>query len=115
MIGNDYFTEVWVKCYWVNAEQEIQDFMFRLTPNQPVWFRASDGAGTGYYDDIQAPSPCLRSLTGYGVVGELKCWAVDAVGENRISFNHCMATPSFLIPCMPLPSSITHGPLPPAG
>ncbi len=55
MIGNDYFTEQWIKCYWVNREQEIQDFMFRITPNQPIWFRASDGAGTGYYDNINYP------------------------------------------------------------
>jgi len=88
MIGNDYFTEVWLKCYWVNAAQEIEDFMFRLTPNQPVWFRASDGAGTGYYDDIQSPVTVPPFFAGFGVVGELKCWAVDAVGKNQISFNH---------------------------
>jgi hypothetical protein len=88
MIGNDYFTEVWVKCYWVNAFQEIQDFMFRLTPNQPVWFRASDGAGTGVYDFVTSPITVPGFFAGAGVVGELKCWAVDAVGQNQISFNH---------------------------
>jgi len=88
MIGNDYFTEVWVKCYWVNSDQEFQDFMFRITPNQPVWFRASDGAGTGFYDDVQSPVTVPGFFEGEGVVGELKCWAVDAVGEKELSFNH---------------------------
>ncbi len=77
-IGNDYYGEVWVKCYWVDAEQEIQDFMFRLTPNQPVWFRASDGQGDG----IMTVPPFM------GDVGELKCWAVDAAGDTQIAFNH---------------------------
>jgi hypothetical protein len=87
-ISNDYYQDVWVKCYWVNAAQEIQDFMFRLTPNQPVWFRASDGTGTGYYDHVQSPIIVPPFFEGEGVVGELKCWAVDAQGVNQISFNH---------------------------
>jgi hypothetical protein len=90
MIGNDYFTEVWIKCYWVNWDQEIQDFMFRLTPNQPVWFRASDGAGTGSQDDpsVSFPVTVPPFFPGDHVAGELKCWAVDAMGGNQIAFNH---------------------------
>jgi hypothetical protein len=72
----------------VNAAQDVQDFMFRLTPNQPIWFRASDGAGTGYYDDVTSPVTVPPFFDGAGVVGELKCWAVDAIGQNQISFNH---------------------------
>jgi len=76
-IGNDYYTEVWVKCYWVDREQEIQDFMFRLTPNQPVWFNARDGLG-----GAMTVPPFM------GTHGELKCWAVNANGDKQISFNH---------------------------
>jgi len=77
-IGNDYPAEVWVKCYWVDANQTIEDFMFRLTPNQPVWFRASDGLGS---DGITVPP-------FQGNRGELKCWAVNAGGDQQIAFNH---------------------------
>lgn len=88
MLANDYFKQVWVKCYWMNSYQEIQDFMFPLTPNQPVWFRASDGLGTGYYDDVSNPITVPPFFTGQGYVGELKCWAVNAAGSNQISWNH---------------------------
>jgi hypothetical protein len=77
-IGNDYYSDVWVKCYWVDQEQQIQDFMFRLTPNQPIWFRASDGTG-----GIGMTVPPFN-----GPSGELKCWAVNAVGDSSIAFNH---------------------------
>jgi hypothetical protein len=75
-IGNDYPGEVWVKCYWVDWDQNIEDFMFRLTPNQPVWFKASDGEGTVSVPPFGAP------------MGELKCWAVNAEGTEQISWNH---------------------------
>jgi hypothetical protein len=77
-IGNDYFTEVWVKCYWVDEDQNIEDFMFRLTPNQPVIFSA--WTGTDYDGTVSVP-PFVGK-------GELKCWAVNAAGTDQISFNH---------------------------
>jgi hypothetical protein len=77
-IGNDYYTDVWVKCYWVDWEQQIQDFMFRLTPNQPVVFSALEGLGDGF-----VTIPPFQ-----GGAGELKCWAVNAVGDSQIAFNH---------------------------
>jgi hypothetical protein len=76
-IGNDYFTDVWVKCYWVDQDQNIEDFMFRLTPNQPIYFDAAYGAG-----DWGVTVPPFYGL------GELKCWAVNAAGDQQISFNH---------------------------
>jgi len=90
MIGNDYFTEQWIKCYWVNQAQDIQDFMFRLTPNQPIWFRASDGLGSGSQDDPSVSSPVTVPpfFPGDNTAGELKCWAVDAAGANQVAFNH---------------------------
>jgi hypothetical protein len=76
-IANDYPGEVWVKCYWVDENQTIEDFMFRLTPNQPVWFDARFGEG-----DIMTVPPFQ------GELGELKCWAVNAAGDKQIAFNH---------------------------
>jgi len=81
-IGNDYYQAVWVKCYWVDRDQEIQDFMFPLTPNQPIWFSARNGTGT---KGVTVP-PFM------GPEGELKCWAVDASGRQQISFNHLYGT-----------------------
>jgi hypothetical protein len=76
-IANDYYGEVWVKCYWVDENQTIEDFMFRLTPNQPVWFDARFGEG-----DVMTVPPFQ------GERGELKCWAVNAAGDQQIAFNH---------------------------
>jgi hypothetical protein len=90
MIGNDYYTEQWIKCYWVNQDQEIQDFMFRLTPNQPIWFRASDGTGSGSADDpsVAYGVTVPPFFQGEYQVGELKCWAVNAAGTDQVAFNH---------------------------
>jgi len=92
-IGNDYYTDVWVKCYWVDWEQQIQDFMFRLTPNQPIAFSARTGLGPGYYANTLAGvgNGFVGSVTVppfQGGIGELKCWAVNAVGDSQIAFNH---------------------------
>jgi len=79
-IANDNYLEVWVKCYWMDADQEVQDFVFRLTPNQPVWFKASDGSNSS--GTVTVP-PFM------GQAGELKCWAVsDASGQYQLAFNH---------------------------
>jgi len=80
-IGNDYFQDVWVKCYWVDKDQEIEDFMFRLTPNQPIIFSAGSGMG-----DWGITVPPFVGL------GELKCWAVNAAGDKQISWNHLYGT-----------------------
>jgi hypothetical protein len=81
-IGNDYYKDVWVKCYWVDSNQEIQDFMFALTPNQVIWFSAQVGTGSA-----GATVPPFA-----GREGELKCWAVDPSGRQQISFNHLYGT-----------------------
>jgi hypothetical protein len=88
VIGNDNTKDVWLKCYWVNREQEIEDFMFHLTPNQPIWFRASDGLGTGLYDSSIAPITVPPFFYGDNETGELKCWAVDAGDLSQVVFNH---------------------------
>lgn len=77
MIGNENSRDVWIKCYWVDENQNIEDFMFHLTANQPVSFSAYDGEGAG----VTVPP-------FNGTRGELKCWAVNASGDQQISYNH---------------------------
>jgi hypothetical protein len=79
-IGNDYFQEVWVKCYWVDEAQNVEDFMFRLTPNQPIEFSAAMGTNYGMPEVTVPPFGANK--------GELKCWAVNAAGDQQISWNH---------------------------
>jgi hypothetical protein len=79
MIGNDYYQDVWVKCYWVDSDQNIEDFMFRLTPNQPIEFSARNGSANDNHDVTIPP---------FAGLGELKCWAVNAQGTQQISWNH---------------------------
>ena len=74
-----------VKCYWMDEYQNIQDFVFRLTKNQIVWFRASDGMGMGGNEATFVPP-------FNGSRGELKCWAVNAAGTRQISWNHLFGT-----------------------
>ena len=89
-IGNDNTQEVWLKCFWVNQDQLTADFMFRITPNQPIWFRASDGLGTGWFDDTPSVHPINVPpfFPGDNATGELKCWAVDAGDQTQVVFNH---------------------------
>jgi len=84
-IGNDYYEDVWVKCYWVDWDQQIEDFMFRLTPNQPIQFYAS----TGWSEDEWGHGVVtVPPFTDGNLTGELKCWAVNDNGDSQISFNH---------------------------
>jgi hypothetical protein len=80
-IANDFTALVDVKCYWMDEWQNIQDFAFRITKNQIVWFRASDGMGMEGSKEVFVP-PFNASR------GELKCWAVNVEGNKQISWNH---------------------------
>jgi hypothetical protein len=80
-IVNDYTALVDIKCYWMDEWQNIQDFSFRITKNQIVWFRASDGMGMEGSKEVFVP-PFIYDR------GELKCWAVNVAGDRQISWNH---------------------------
>ena len=84
-IANDYTALVDVKCYWMDEYQNIQDFAFRITKNQVVWFRASDGMGMEGSKEVFVPP-------FDGSRGELKCWAVNVAGDKQISWNHLFGT-----------------------
>lgn len=82
MISNDYTSAVDVQCYWMDQYQNWEDFSFKLTKKQPVWFSAKSGIG-----NVGVPP-----FGSFGEVGELKCWAVNAAQGEQISFNHLWGT-----------------------
>lgn len=92
-ISNDYPADVQIKCYWVDSNQTVQDFEFRMTVSQPIWFRASDGSGSGTAnprDNIGNPAtmpPFFDNATG-----ELLCWAVNVAGTDQVAVNHLSGT-----------------------
>jgi hypothetical protein len=65
-IGNDAASTTWVKCYWMDIDQNAWDFEFPLTANQAVWFSAKTGIGS-----------ISVSAAGDDIRGELRCWAID--------------------------------------
>ena len=66
----------YVKCYWMDQNQSVEDFMFYLTANQPVVFSAYEGA------------PGIGPAFSDNAVGSLTCWAQDANDQNPVKFNH---------------------------
>lgn len=74
-IGNDQASPTYVKCYWMDSNQSVEDFHFMVTANQPVVFSAGAGAS---------------QILPFGLksVGSLVCWAQDAGDQNPQSFNH---------------------------
>ena len=86
MISNDYSNGVQLQCYWVDKDQKWEDFAFRITKKQPVWFSAKSGVGS-------IGVPPFNFGTG---VGELKCWAVTNNEDAQISWNHLYGTAKVL-------------------
>jgi hypothetical protein len=86
-IGNDYMRAVNLECFWVDEQQNTADFMFSVTGNQPIWFKASDGLGAGRWG-VAPFGPTKR--------GELKCWAMGVeqatMEEYQALFNHLYGT-----------------------
>jgi hypothetical protein len=86
-LSNGNSAAVNVECYWVDSTQYPNDFMFTLTPNQPIVFDAKLGL---CIDAIDQPAPVTIPPfpTNNSTVGELKCWATDAAGDTQISWNY---------------------------
>lgn len=93
-ISNDYYLPVNVKCFWVDDQQNVADFQFVLTQNQPIMFSARSGLDGGAAPlEVTVPPFEITDLTNFdSAVGELKCFAVDAAGSSQINFNHLYGT-----------------------
>lgn len=88
-ISNDYPEDTRLKCSWIDRNQSVEGFEFLITSSQPVWFRASDGMGSGTYDgDARVSYPVQVSPFYENRVGELKCWAINAAGTHQVAWNH---------------------------
>lgn len=96
-IGNDDKKEVPVKCYWMDENQSIKDFMFTLTANQPVVFSARyNPAGNAFNDEAKGSLVCFASTVEdsgpvihnhlYGYAALVKGVDAAAVYYNAYSF-----------------------------
>jgi hypothetical protein len=79
-IGNDAAVQTWVKCFWMDNNQTAYDFMFLLTPNQPVVFDAR----TGHNEFFDIPP--------FAGTGSLVCFAQSADDRTPQDFDHLYGT-----------------------
>lgn len=73
-IGNDNTVETYVKCYWMDDNQEVEDFHFLITANQPIVFATDENA--------------YGPKFGLNTQGSLVCWAQNAADSLPEVFNH---------------------------
>jgi len=84
-LSNDYFKSVKVKCYYrFPFDCAHADWVFTLTPNQPIAWQASTGKGIDGKDLplTRGNPPAITSGNA-----ELKCWAVDSTENQQIGWN----------------------------
>jgi hypothetical protein len=81
-VNNEYYKEVRVTCaYRLQAPCSTKVFSFALSPNQPVSWRASTGRR------LNGEEVVVPDVLPGNTVAELKCWAVDELGEQQIAWN----------------------------
>jgi len=73
-IANDYPDDTYIKCYWMDNNQSVEDFHFVITANQPIVFSAK-------YNTYGPPF-------GLDRVGSLVCWAQDKFDAKPVQWNH---------------------------
>jgi len=73
-IGNDQTSGTYIKCYWMDDNQSVEDFHFSITANQPIYFSASNNSKGPPFGDNR--------------VGTLVCWAQNADDTFPVSWNH---------------------------
>jgi hypothetical protein len=85
-LSNDYYKKVKVKCFYrFPFPCSHEDWVFTLTPNQPVSWQASTGKGLDGRDiPLARGSP---PALGDGARAELKCWAVNEAEDQQIAWN----------------------------
>ena len=71
-IGNDSTQGTYVKCYWMDQNQSIEDFEFWVTANQPIVFSTNDNEYGPAFGDNRA--------------GALTCWAEALSGTSDTSY-----------------------------
>jgi len=76
-IGNDNTKGTYVKCYWMDENQSIEDFHFYITANQPIVFSTDSLFGNDYGPPFAANSS-----------GALVCWAQNDEDTHPVKFNH---------------------------
>jgi len=79
-IGNDQTSAVMIKCYWMDQNQDVEDFHFKVTANEPIVFWSDK-------NDFGPPF-------GDGAIGSLMCWAQDDADQKppTTAFNHLYGT-----------------------
>jgi hypothetical protein len=75
-ITNEFYAGVNVACRYRSTSDEVGGVNFLIEPYETVWFSEKTGDGS-----VAVP-PAL------GEKGELKCWAVNASGDEQISWNY---------------------------
>lgn len=75
-IGNDNTKGTYVKCYWMDENQSVEDFHFYITANQPIVFDTTVG-GNAYGPPFATNSS-----------GSLVCWAQNDEDTHPVKFNH---------------------------
>ena len=73
-ISNDNAAPTYVKCYWTDNNQTVDDFHFIMTANQPIVFSTRDNA--------------YGPRFGTNRHGSLVCWAQNNSDTNQAIFNH---------------------------
>lgn len=73
-IGNDNTVETYVKCYWMDDNQDVEDFHFLITANQPIVFATNENQ--------------YGPMFGTNTQGSLVCWAQNAADSKPEVFNH---------------------------
>ncbi len=91
-ISNDYPRDVQLHCNWVDANRAVVGFEFLITGTQPIWFRASDGLGTGTHGSAVGRYPVAAAPFHEDRAGQLICWAVNSAGTSQIAWNHLYGT-----------------------
>ena len=73
-IGNDNTVGTYIKCYWMDNNQSVEDFHFVITANQPITFSTDDNE--------------YGPMFGADRAGTLVCWAQNAEDTAPVAFNH---------------------------